>query len=266
MTARGAGIPLPAAGSRDDKAGTVPDDDLAADLAAGLAGLSRLLTGSRPVPEVLADIARYAVTAIPGADGAGLIMLDGDRPQTVVASANFVREIDEIQYSLGEGPCLAAVASRSTQTTGSLGGEPRWPRFGPRVGRLGVHSVLSLPLVLPDLVVGALTVYARAKNAFDPEAIGIAEQFSVPAAVSVHNAQVLVQSQRLAAQLAEALTSRAVIDQAVGILMSRTGVGAVEAFDRLRSMSAAEHVKLADLARTLVDQAVRRASARRTGR
>ena len=98
--------------------------------------------------------------------------------------------------------CLLAVETGSTQTSGSLGGEPRWPRFGPRVGRMGVHSVLSLPLLLPDRVVGAMNVYAHTKDAFGPEAVRIGELFARPAAVSVHNAQILAQSQRLAAQLA----------------------------------------------------------------
>ncbi len=236
----------------------MPDDDLTA----GLAGLAGVLTGLQPVRDVLTHIADYAVQAIPGAEGAGLTMLDSDQPQTVVASAEFVHTVDDIQYSLGEGPCLLAVATRSTQTSGSLGGEARWPRFGPRVGRLGVHSVLSLPLVLPDRVVGALNVYAHAKDAFDADAVRIGELFAGPAAVSVHNAQVLAESQRLAAQLAEALTSRAVIDQALGIIMSRSGGGPDEAFDRLRSMSQAQHIKVADLARSIVDEAVRKARAR----
>ncbi len=232
------------------------------DLAVGLAGLSGLLTGGRPLRETLIHIAEFAVAAIPGAQGAGLTMLEDDRPQTVVASADFVRAVDDVQYRLGEGPCLLAVATRATQTSGSLGGEARWPRFGPRVGRLGVHSVLSLPLLLPEQVVGALNVYAHEKNAFGADAVRIGELFARPAAVSVHNAMVLAQSQRLADQLEEALHSRAVIDQALGIIMSRTGASPDEAFDRLRTMSQAQHVKVAEVARVLVAEAIRRARSR----
>ena len=232
------------------------------DLAASLVGLSGLLTGHRPLRETLTEIAEFAVQAIPGAEGAGLTMLDDDRAQTVVASAEFVHAVDNVQYGLGEGPCLMAVQTRRTQTSGSLGGDARWPRFGPRVGRMGVHSVLSLPLLLPDRVVGAMNVYAHAKNAFGPDAIRIGELFARPAAVSVHNAQVLAQSQRLAAQLGDALVSRAVIDQALGVLMSRTGASAEEAFERLRTMSQSQHIKVAEVSRILVDEAVRRARAR----
>src|SRR4029077_2001572 len=113
----------------------------------------------------------------------------------------FVREIDAIQYGLGEGPCISAAAERKTMRSGSLGGEQRWPRFGPRVGRLGVHSVLSLPLLTPDGVFGAMNVYARAKDAFDDHAVNVGELFSVPAAIAVQNAQVLAQAKRLAANL-----------------------------------------------------------------
>jgi GAF domain-containing protein len=234
------------------------------DLVTSLAGLSGLLTDHRPLRETLIEIAEFAVQAIPGADGAGLTMLEDARPQTVVASAEFVHAVDDVQYGLGEGPCLLAVESRATQTSGSLGGDARWPRFGPRVGRMGVHSVLSLPLLLPERVVGAMNVYAHARNAFTPAAVRTGELFARPAAVAAHNAQVLAQSQRLAEQLAEALTSRAVIDQAIGVLMSRSGGSADEAFGRLRAMSQAQHIKVAEVARTLLDEAVRRARGRQT--
>jgi GAF domain-containing protein len=237
------------------------------DLVASLSDLSGLLTGSRPLRETLTEIAHFAVHAIPGADGAGLTMLEQDQPQTVVATDPFVHAIDDVQYGIGEGPCLQAVATGQSQTSGSLGGEARWPHFGPRVGRMGVHSVLSLPLLLPGSlgpgqVIGAMNVYAHGKDAFDEQAVRIGELFARPAAVSVHNAQVLARSQRLAEQLTEALTNRAVIDQALGVLMSRSGASAQEAFDRLRAMSQTQHVKVADVSRTLVDEAVRRARSR----
>jgi GAF domain-containing protein len=234
------------------------------DLAESLTGLAGLLTGHRPLRETLTIIAEYAVQAIPGADGAGLTMLEDDRAQTVVASAEFVHLVDDVQYGLGEGPCLLAVASRETQTSGSLGGDKRWPRFGPRIGRMGVHSVLSLPLLLSDRVIGALNVYAHPKHAFSTEAVRIGELFARPAAVSVHNSQVLDRSQRLAAQFELALTSRSTIDQALGVLMTRTGASPEEAFERLRGMSQTQHLKLHQVAQTLLDEAVRRARARQS--
>jgi GAF domain-containing protein len=231
------------------------------DLAESLDNLSSLLSGHAALETTLVRVAALAVQAIPGAEGAGLTLLEKDRPQTVVATADFVREVDAIQYGLWEGPCVSAVSEGQPRTSGNLGGEPQWPRFGPRVGRLGVHSALSLPLLLPERVLGALNVYARPRNAFGLEALGIGQAFAGPAAVSVSNAQMLAQAERLAAQLAQALTSRAEIDQAIGVLMSRSGLSATEAFDRLRAMSQSRSMKLADVARELLSEAVSRARA-----
>lgn len=232
-------------------------------LAWSLAALSRLATARLGLEDLLTQIAGFAVKAIPGADGAGLTLLEADRADTIVATADFVREVDVIQYSMGEGPCISAAAERRTFTSGSLGGEQRWPRFGPRVARLGVHSVLSLPLLTPDGVFGAMNVYAHGKGVFDDRAVRVGELFSVPAAIAVENAQVLAQAKRLAGNLQAALISRAVIDQALGIIMSRTGCTSAEAFDRLRTRSQAEHTKVSVVAQSVVDAAVRRARARR---
>ena len=171
-----------------------------ADLRAGLAGLARL-TFRLGLEDMLTRVATYAVRAIPGADGAGLTLLEDDRADTIVATAAFVSEIDDIQYGVGQGPCITAAREAQTVISGSLGADPRWRKFGGTVARLGVHSVVSLPLVTPDRVVGAMNVYAHAKHAFDERAAELGEIFAVPAAVAVQNAQVLAQTQRLAAQL-----------------------------------------------------------------
>jgi len=224
-----------------------------------LAGLSHLLLLQQPLEETLTEVAAFATGAIPGADGAGLTLLENNRADTIVASADFVRAIDEVQYRIGEGPCLLAVATRATQVSGSLGGETRWPRFGPRAGRLGVHSALSLPLIVRQRVVGALNVYSHQHHAFDIRAVRMGELFSRPAAVTAANALLLEESRRLAGQLERALGSRAGIDQAIGIIMSRSGVSATAAFEQLRQVSHAENTRLADVAEHLVQSAVERA-------
>ena len=138
-------------------------------LAGRIDDLAGLVAGSLGLPQLLAEVSTFAVHAIPGADGAGVTLLRIDRMDNMVealaASASFVAEIDEIQYvTLKEGPCITAALERRTVRSGSLGGEKMWPRFGPRVGRLGVHSALSLPLLLSGQVIGAINVYAPAKT------------------------------------------------------------------------------------------------------
>jgi GAF domain-containing protein len=218
---------------------------------------------------LLAKVATFAARAITGADGAGVTLLRPDGPVDQVvalaASAAFVTEIDTLQYRVvSEGPCITAALERRTVRSGSLAGEKRWPRFGPRAGRLGVHSVVSLPLLLPGQLVGAINVYARQKDVFDDRSVELGELFAAPAAVAVHNAQVLAQATELTAQLQAALASRPLIDQAIGILRSRSGASSEEAFGRLRAMSQDQNVKLGVVAQQLVDEAVRRARSRRS--
>jgi GAF domain-containing protein len=232
------------------------------DLRESVMGLTRLASDRLPLEDLLTRVATYAVQAIPGADGAGLTLLEQDRADTIVATAPFVTEVDDIQYGMKQGPCTSAAREGQTVMSGSLGGDSRWPRFGGRVARLGVHSVVSLPLITPDGVVGAMNVYAHGKNVFDDRAAELGEIFAAPAAIAVHNAHVLAQTRRLANQLQSALEIRGVIDRAVGIVMSRSGSTEREALERLRSLSQQEHRKLAEVARQIVDEAVARARAR----
>jgi GAF domain-containing protein len=240
----------------------------AADLQAGLTRLAGLVADSLGLAQVLAEVAASAVRAVPGADGVGVTLMHGQHGDRSVvalaASAPFVTELDEIQYgTLQEGPGVTAADMGRTVWSGSLGGDRSWPRFGPRAGRLGVHSALALPLIVSERVVGAITVYAYGKDSFDEHAAQFGELFAKPAAVAVHNARILADALALTDQLQTALLTRPVIDQAIGIIRSRTGRSAAESFDQLRAMSQAEHRKLAAVAERVVDEAVRRARARR---
>jgi ANTAR domain-containing protein len=129
-------------------------------------------------------------------------------------------------------------------------------------GKLGVHSALSLPMLLPDQGVGATNVYAYGKNVFDQHSAEFGELFAKPAAVAVHNAQILADTLSLTAQLQTALSTRPVIDQAIGLIRGSTGRSAEDAFVELRALSQSEHRKLADVAQHIVDGAVRRARTR----
>jgi GAF domain-containing protein len=178
-------------------------------------------------------------------------------------TADFVRKIDTVQYrQLYEGPCITCMHSRRPVVSGSLGSDDRWPRFGGRVARLGVHSALSMPLVVGDQVIGAIDAYAYSRDAFGEHAVQLASQFAGPAAASVCNARLLSSARDRTENLQRALVSRTVIDQAIGIIRARTGLSAEEAFERFVQISQSEHTKLRDVAEHLVDEAVRRARAR----
>ena len=243
-----------------EPAARAAEDD---DLAESMAALSRLSSGRWELEDLLAEVASFAVKAIPGAEGAGLTLLEAGRADTIVKSALFVEAIDDIQYGLGEGPCISAAEARRTMRSGSLGTDPRWPRFGPGADRLGVHSVLSLPLIAGDVVVGAMNVYAHAPDSFDERSEELGKLFAVPAAIAVQNAQILAQTRRLAVSLHAALTSQEVIDQAVGIMRARNGISADEAYAWLRQRSQHEQIRVNEVAADVVQEAVRQALARR---
>lgn len=260
----------------DAQPGRAPKVDLSAsqreadeiDLYAGMSGVAGLVAGARTVEQLLADVAEFAGHAIPDVDGVSIALLQpgpaGPQIQMCAATDAFVADIDRIQYrELHEGPCITAMVTGRVSVSGSLGSDNRWPHFGGRVARMAVHSALSLPLIVDDDVIGAINAYARARDAFGDHAVELGSRFAVPAAVSVYNARLLAGARERTERLQRALGSRAVIDQAVGIIRSRSGGTAQEAFDRLKRMSQTDNVKLVEVAQHLVDEAVRRARARR---
>ncbi len=89
-----------------------------ADLATSLSELSQLSAGRFGLVELLTKVATMAVQAIPGADGAGLTLLEPHHADIIVKSTDFVREIDDIQYSIGQGPCISAAAAGTTMRSG----------------------------------------------------------------------------------------------------------------------------------------------------
>jgi GAF domain-containing protein len=237
------------------------------DLHAGLIGVAGIVADAHQVSEILRDVAEFAVQAIPGADGAAVTLIRSGDPkpqiQAWAVTAAFVEEIDVVQYEdLGEGPCITCMDSRRPTVSGSLGSDSRWPRFGGRVARMGVHSALALPLTVGEQVIGAINSYSHSRDAFGEHAVQLGSQFAGPAAVSVYHARLLASAAERTDRLQRALKSRATIDQAIGIIRSRSGLSAEAAFDRLTQLSQSENVKLHIVAEHLVEEAVRRARAR----
>jgi GAF domain-containing protein len=238
-----------------------------AELYAGLRKVAGIVAGAQGVIDLLSDVAEFAVHAIPGADGIGVSLVDPRHETTVVqtwaATAMLVQEIDTAQYDeLKEGPCITCMETQRPIVSGSLGSDSRWPHFGGRAARMRVHSALALPLIVGERVIGSINAYAKSRDAFAEHAVQLGSQFARPAAISVHNAQLLAHAQERPVRLQRALDSRSVIDQAIGIIRSRAGGSADEAFERLAQISQSENVKLTAVAERLVDGAVRRARAR----
>ncbi len=227
-------------------------------LAGSIAALSNLPAGTMGLADMLTQVAALAVKAIPGADGAGLTLLRIDRADLIVKSEPFVRAIDDIQYGIGEGPCISAAATGQTRRSGELNNDTRWLQFGPRASGLGVHSALSLPLVASTGILGAMNIYAHDPNSFNDHSQNCGETFAVSAALAVQHAQILDQTTRLIDQLRAGITGRGIIDQAVGVLRRRTGDTANQALGRLKEISQTQQISLTAAAGSVLDSAIRR--------
>jgi GAF domain-containing protein len=181
-------------------------------------------------------------------------MLVEDKVTTSVCSDLDVLEIDQPQYKSGKGPCLDAFRHRRSYAITSTWSDSRWPEFSRAASLHGIGSTLSLPLAAGDQSLGALNFYAAAENAFSQDDEQTGEGFATQAAVVLANAQAYWDARALSEQMAEAMRSRATIEQAKGIIMNQSRVGADRAFEMLRAASQNQNRKLRDLAEELVER------------
>jgi len=224
-------------------------------LTEGIAELSRLLVNEEALDDTLQRVADLACRNLGGADLAGVTLLRDGRPTTAVFTDTTSPEIDSAQYETGVGPCLDAWRHQRVFRIESTADDEQWPAFSQACLEHGVESTISFPLGVRGNGIGALNLYSKAPSAFSDEDEQIGMLFAEQASVALTNAQLYDSAYRLTQQLQEALTSRAVIDQAKGILMAQHGVGPDEAFNVLRTTSQRENRKLRDIAQELVDRA-----------
>ena len=231
----------------------MPDSSEA--LAASLRALSGFLVGEETPREALVRIARLGEAALPGAMATGLTLVDEGRPETAVFTAEKAPEVDQLQYDEGAGPCLSAYREGTVVRIDSTRTDARWPRFAARAAEHGVLSSLSVPLVVEDRSLGALNFYGQVEGAFTEVDERVGSGFATQAAIVVANAQAYWGARERSLHLDEAMRSRAVIEQAKGIIMARTGVTAEAAFNILVRASQRENRKLRTLATELVERA-----------
>jgi GAF domain-containing protein len=161
-------------------------------------------------------------------------------------------DLDESQYRLGHGPCLNAALSTSTQHIVDMASESRWPDWTAEARQTGVHSSLSIGLPVQEAVTGALNIYATAPDAFDQDALDVAQTFASYAEVAMANAYLYNAQTTLAQHMEIAMRSRAVIEQAKGIIMRDRRCSADEAFTILSKLSQNTNHRLRDVAVALI--------------
>ena len=178
---------------------------------------------------------------------AGVTLVRNERPTTAVFTEPEAPEIDRAQYETGRGPCVAAYRTGEILRIDDTLTDDRWPEFAAAAAAHGVRSTLSLPLNTEDSILGALNLYSRRVSAFDGND-QIVSVFVAHAATSLANSHAYWAAQTLSEQLQEALESRAVIEQAKGILIAEHRCDPDDAFEMLRIRSQHENRKLRDIA------------------
>ncbi len=220
-----------------------------------LTALAGVVLSHNDIDATLTEICRIAVRAVPGAEGASMTAMAEGGPGAVAASDDWAKSLDEMQYEEHEGPCLDAARTGVVFRIRDMAEEPRWPSYMPQAVKQGARSMVSLPLSVESKTLGALNVYARVPDAFGPVEVYLAEIIAGHASLATQTAATLFRHRDVAEQLKDAMRSRAVIEQAKGILMCSRRCSADNAFTMLVEMSQASNRKLRDVAAELVEQA-----------
>lgn len=259
----------------------VPQDEVEREariLASGIAGLQAVLLDTESIDRFVQELAVQAARLVDGSLSCGITLSRRGTVSTMACSDDLASAVNEVQYRLGEGPALTAMTECCAVRADDLAAETRWPGFCREAVSQGVLSVLSMPLIAPGSQeeagsqdgpadqdgaerqdeqessdpAGAVSLYAKEAGAFGREETRRAERFARDAAGALALGLRLVGYAELAGQLRESLSSRAVIDQAMGVLMGQQRCSQDAAFAMLRAASQNRNVKLRDIAEQVV--------------
>jgi len=228
-----------------------------AEASEALERLSRLSLRELSMESLLQSLADLTKRVMPGDSEASVTLLIKDRPSTVVGTGPLAAELDEAQYERGDGPCLRTARSGVPTEIVDTRTESRWPDYARVAAQRGNLSSLAVPLLLAgeEQFAGSLNVYARSPHAFDEASRTVATGIAPYAAVAAGTVQAYRTARSMADNLQIALESRAVIEQAKGILMLLTTCSEQVAFDLLAHISSHTHRKVRDVAQSITDSA-----------
>lgn len=217
--------------------------------------LEDLVLGNEDVAGFLANLTALAAATL-SSTGAGvscgITVTRRKRPPAQACSGPMAWSVDELQNSLGEGPCLMAMTDQRTVLAADLDGEERWPRFVQSVAGLGVRSVLGVPLVGDGEARAVLNLFASRPNAFSHGDIHAAEAFAGQASKALQLALRIAELSETVQNLHAALDRRAAIDMALGVVMGQNRCGHDDAFGILQRTASTRKVKLRDVAASVV--------------
>jgi hypothetical protein len=220
-----------------------------------LAELATLAVATSDLHGALGRVAALAVRGVRWADSASILVGHPKAPEFLVATDQRAQAGDGGQHRAEQGPVWDAYASGAPTGTPRLEADERWRRLG--ADRPPAGGALAVPLAAADPAdrpVGVLVLYGSAELGTEPAAATRAAMFAGGAAAVLREHREVVELRTLERQLRGALESRAVIEQAKGIIMAQVGCGPDEAFAMLSQASQTRNVKLRAVAAQLVSE------------
>ena len=219
------------------------------------AELARIVVDAEPADQTLRRIAELAKETLGGVKDVSITVVENGRAQSVVFTGALAVDLDERQYKVGFGPCLDAAKSGQTIVVDTQESDTPYREFAQVANRAGVRHVISVGMPLDQRSIGGLNIYSTADDSVSEAVLEHAQMFAGYAAVTVANITSHANAINEAAHLRRAMESRAVIEQAKGIIMARDKCTAEEAFDMLTRISQQQNIKLRDLAQVIVGSA-----------
>lgn len=227
------------------------------EFAERIASLAQLLLSDDDPDATLRQLAELALEVIPHSEAAGVISA-GEGSWSFAASAGKVADLHQLQLQIGDGPVPEALRYGEARRIDDATDEDRWPAVCTAMASEQLRSCLVLPLRADRRPSGALAVYSREPRAFAGSSQDIALLFAAQGGVAVRNAALHRGCRRMVENLQVALASRAVVEQAKGILVAEYGYPPDVAFQRLSAISQRANRKLRDIAADLVEGRINR--------
>jgi hypothetical protein len=171
----------------------------------------------------------------------------------VAASDSSSRVNEELQFSLGEGPCIDAYATRSPVLEPDLAGRGvrRWPGYGPAAQDHGVEAVFAFPLQVGAARAGAPDVHRDTPRPLSPD--GLAKAFTfAEVAMGLLDGRYGIAGSRSSADLDDVLAYRLEVYQAQGMVMVDLGISLAEALTRMRARAFATEISLLQVANQVI--------------
>jgi GAF domain len=201
-----------------------------------------------------------ACQQIVGVNGAGVMLMSGDIPQGSLCTTDAVSQlIEELQYTLGEGPCVDAYQQDQVVAEPDLA-DPvtrRWPAFTPPTLAAGVRAMFGFPLRTGTVRLGALNLYRDAPGPLTAEQHADALVVADVAARWVLEAQAGAPSGTVAQELEAGADFHFAVHNAAGIVSVREGISVTEALIRLRAYAFSNDRLLADVAHDVIARKLR---------